>query len=149
MKKLFVTVGLVVVLQSLTGCAYFKKNNINVNTTAVVATIAAKDGVYLALQQHPEWRGEFELAYNNLVTLSKNPTININTLSSIIQQLPIKELKGPTAQIIIGDVAIIVASLAPNNGEIINEEKFADARVVINAIITGMRSALDAPVVGG
>lgn len=125
----------------LTGCA--STGGLNVATTATVAKIAAKDATFYALKQHPEWRPQFEQAYAEVQSLAAADKIDVAVLSSIVQRLPVKELKGVTAQIIISDVQIVVEQIAPNNGQIVSSDSYADPKIVIAAIRDGMRIGLD------
>jgi hypothetical protein len=125
------------------GCA--STGGLNAATTATIAKIAAKDATYLALKQNPDWRPAFEQAFTDISVLAAQDKIDVGTLAVIIQRLPVKELKGTTAQIIISDVQIIVAQIAPNSGQIVSADKFADPKIVIAAIRDGLRIGLDMP----
>lgn len=127
----------------LTGCA--STGGLNVATTSTVAKIAAKDATYFALKQHPEWRANFETAYTEISVLAAQDRIDVASLSAIIQRLPVKQLNGTTAQIIISDVEIVVEQIVPNNGQIVSADKFTDPKIIIGAIRDGLRIGLDMP----
>lgn len=120
------------------GCA-----SLNTGATRSIAKIAAKDATYFSLLEHPEWRPKFELAYVEIDALAQAEQIDVAALAAIVRRLPAKELKSPTAQIIISDVQIVVEELLPNSGVVISRERYTDARQVIDAIRGGMRLGLD------
>jgi hypothetical protein len=121
----------------LTGCA--STGGLNVATTSTVAKIAAKDATFFALRQHPEWRPAFDQALADITVLANQDKIDVATFAAIVHRLPVKELKGDTAQVIIGDVQIIVEQLAPNSGEVVSHDAFADPKIIIAAIRDGMK----------
>lgn len=130
-----------ITLSFLTGCA--TTGGLNIATTATVAKIAAKDATFFALTQHPEWRPAFQRAYIEVQALAVQDKIDVSTLAAIIARLPVKELRGTTAQIIIGDVQIIVEQLVPNSGQIVSSDKYADPKIIVTAIRDGMKIGLD------
>lgn len=134
-------IGAAFAIWLLSGCA--STGGLNVATTSTVAKIAAKDATFFALIQHPEWRPAFEEAYVEVAALAAQDRIDVASLSAIIQRLPVKELKGTTARIIISDIQIVIEQIAPNSGQIVSEEKYADPKIVIGAIRDGMRIGLD------
>lgn len=126
---------------ALAGCS--TTGGLNVATTSLIAKVAAKDASYFALVEHPEWRPAFVRAYTEVSALASQDKIDVSTLAAIIARLPVKELKGTTARIVISDLQIIVEQIAPNNGQIVSSDKYADPRIVITAIRDGMKIALD------
>lgn len=51
--------------------------------------------------QHPEWKPHFEVASEELRILSTSTNIDLPMITAIVSKLPIKELKGQHAAIII------------------------------------------------
>jgi hypothetical protein len=140
MKKLIVPMLAAFVGLFLFGCA--STGGLNVATTATVAKIAAKDATFFALQEHPEWRPQFQDAFAEVEVLAAQDKVDVAAIAALVARLPVKELKGTTAQIIVTDVQIIVEQIVPNNGEIVSQDRFADPKVVIAAIRDGMRIGL-------
>jgi hypothetical protein len=127
----------------LTGCA--STGGLNTATASTVAKIASKDATYFALKQNPQWRPAFEQAFSEVSVLAAQDKIDVAALAAIVARLPVKELKGTTAQIIISDVEIVVEQIVPNSGEIVSADKFTDPKIIIAAIRDGMRLGLDMP----
>jgi hypothetical protein len=77
--------------------------------------------------------------------LAAQDKIDVAALAAIVARLPVKELKGSNAQLIISDVEILVQRFAPNNGQIVSTEKYADTKAIAGAIRDGLRVGLDMP----
>lgn len=123
------------------GCATW--SDTQKKTTAAIAQIAAKDATYFTLEENPKLRGGFEKAYADLSTLANAEKIELPVLLEIVHRLPVKELKGRNAQVIISDVQIVVQTFAPNNGQILSQENYANPRIVVQALRDGVRMGID------
>lgn len=60
---------------------------------------AAEDATINLLAQHPEWLPYFKTAQSDLNILANSPNPSFNDLLKIVQQLPVKQLKGQNAQL--------------------------------------------------
>lgn len=130
----------------LTGCA--STGGLNPVVLQIADTsveVIVKDVTHLTLQKKPEWRKDFETAYADVSVLAAQDKVDIATLAEIVNRLPVKEIKGTNAQLIISDVEIVVQKFAPNNGQIVSTEKYADAKAIATAIRDGLRIGLDMP----
>src|SRR6266478_2137103 len=103
--------AIVVALIPITpGCALFSKTSTTEQKAADVQNLsqaAASVGTQVALQEHPEWRPQFELAYTNLDQLVTSKTVTGTLLRGILASLPIKQLKSPNAQIAIEAATVL------------------------------------------
>lgn len=148
--KLLTVAILATSISFLTGCAHTNADgtktpvfNLNAQTGGIVAQIAAKDGTTIALQRHPEWRMQFQQAFNELNVLANADKVDIAAVAAIINQLPVKQLQGTTAKLIIGDVQIVVQALT-SGGAILSQDQYSDAKIIIGAIRDGVKMGLDA-----
>lgn len=62
---------------------------------------AASLGTQIALREHPMWRLQFQVAYNNLNTLVETRTVTGALLREVLAGLPVKELKSENARLAI------------------------------------------------
>ncbi len=62
---------------------------------------ASSLGTQVALRQEPAWRSKFTIAYESLNTLINSGVVSGAALRGILASLPVKELKGENAKIII------------------------------------------------
>lgn len=131
----------IVALVFLVGCSSLSPRTIN--AIATTAKIASKDVVIISLQQHPEWRAGIEQAEGELGVLANAEKIDLRTVVSIIQRLPIKELRGQTALLVAGDVTIIIEDLTTNQATIVTAEDYANIRQVVIGLRDGIRIGLD------
>lgn len=63
--------------------------------TSIVAT-----GTSIAVQEHPEWRPQFEMAVAGLTLIEQQEKIDFREVLLIVQNLPVKELRSDTGRII-------------------------------------------------
>lgn len=123
------------------GCSHLS----NPESNAVLAIkLAAKDGTIIALSKHPEWRPHFELARSKLQRLLDEKSLSIDQLRSILAELPIKELKADSddvvARILITDAEILFDRWLRLATPI---EKVAAIPITGQAIIDGLNIALE------
>lgn len=92
----------------LAGCATTPETAIN--RAAIAAKLAAYVGTAEYLREHPDKRGEFERARDQLKLLASAEQVDMVTLVAIAQQLPIEELKSREARLIVlGAMTLLVA----------------------------------------
>ena len=98
---------------SLTGCAVFDGTN---STTTQRVASGCKIAVYVGtaeyLAKHPEAAPQFAAAANALFVLENSDTLDAATLLAVVNQLPIKQLDSPRAQIIITAATIVLTDYA-------------------------------------
>lgn len=76
------------------------------------AKVAAYVGTWEFIHQKPEARAAFQTAHDELVFLESQETIDLVTLLAIVHRLPVKELKSPQAQLIIGASMLLLSDYA-------------------------------------
>jgi hypothetical protein len=102
------------------------------------AKIAAFVGSSEYLHAHPEHREGFELARAELLEFEAHDVIDFATLLAIVQRLPVKELKGDRAQMI-----VTVATIAISDwGGALPVEQLANLKPVARSIREGIELAL-------
>lgn len=127
------------IVAALTGCAGGPNAQ---QVGMIVSEVIAKDATYLALKKKPEWRDEFEIARADLNTLAQEDTPAFDKLQEIVRRLPVKELKSEEAELLIGDLAILVKGFTPNQGEIIYADQTEKLRGFIVALRDGIGQGL-------
>jgi len=134
-------IALTLSLSLFTGCALFDKSATQeekLNQVQLLCTSAADIGTEVALQEHPEWKPQFELAYTQLDQLVETKTITGAQLRTIISSLPIKELKGNNAKIAI-DAATMLYDVTVGAKVSIEQQPY-----VLRAA-TGIRNGMKVP----
>lgn len=107
-----------------------------------VATIAAKDGTFLALKSKPEWRPQFVQARDSLLVIARSEQVTLSSVIAIIQKLDVKQLKGETAQLIAGDVQIILEDTVNGKFAVFDKNQSADVAKLADAIARGITIGL-------
>lgn len=141
-KKMMVLIATSTLLVSLVGCASTPKfANLTPTTQANIvstAEVAAYGGTRAVLLKNPEYRKGFEQALGEL-KLMEAGNVDALVLVDIIKRLPVKELRGDTAAIVIDTATIfIVGRIGATPIEQIN-----DLKPVVSALIRGIELALD------
>jgi hypothetical protein len=72
---------------------------------------AAQDATVNLLTQHPEWLPDFQTAQSDLNILANSPSPSLNDLLAIVQRLPVKQLKGQTAQFSFEGATLILSAI--------------------------------------
>lgn len=148
MRKIQKTVlsALLSVVMLTPGCAVFN----GTMTDGDVALLAmdlqdvAHMGTLYALAERPEWRTNITLVRDQLVLASHQPdTITFNSLLTILQGLPIDELKSSEGILAVG-VAKITLRRIGRNVDLGNISKLTP---LAKALADGMSQALGAPVI--
>lgn len=100
---------------------------------------AASIGTAIAIQENPDLKPKFDLAYSTLNTLVETKVITGLLLRDIVNTLPVKELKSPNARIAIdGATYLYTASV----GEQLNIENSPYVLAAATGICDGMKAAL-------
>jgi hypothetical protein len=118
-----------------TGCASMSQTQSQRLSTA--ATIAAYVGTTEVLRRHPEYRTGFELAAGELKALEEG-NVDALKLMQIVNRLPVKELKGDRASMIITTATILLTDEIGTTPI----EKLNDLKPIVKAIRTGIERGL-------
>jgi hypothetical protein len=113
--------------------------------TARVATIsrqAATVGTSEVLASHPEWRPQFQLAADNLRLLATSPSISVDSLLQIAQQLPVKELKSQTARLSFEGATLLISAIDVPQ---LPADRLAELQPIALAIADGIVAGMPAP----
>lgn len=130
-------------VMGLTGCTHLKDPNTGPKIQSAVY-VAAYVGTSEALRAHPEWRGGFELASKELAILEAGK-IDVLKLVEIVKRLPVKELKGDRARIIIDAATILLVDQIGATPL----EKLEDLKPIVTAIRRGIARGLGGRGEGG
>ena len=129
---------MIAVLALTTNCAILSKTSTEDQKTTEIRNLcyaAASIGTQVALEQKPEWRSQFDLAYSSLDSLINNKAVTGILLRQIISGLPVKELKSSNAKIAIEGATVLYDTTVGNQIGIENN-------VYILAAATGIRDGL-------
>lgn len=108
--------------------------------TLSVIRVAANSGVSVALVDRPDWRPQFVEARDELKTLLNAGSISGEQLKSILNRLPVKELKSTEARIVISNTTILFDDYIRQATEI---NRVAAVGDVALAIYDGLNVALE------
>lgn len=120
----------------LTGC----KTVPNPITIGAIQS-AANIGASIALNDNPALRPQFQAAHDQLGTFLKDGKLTSAQLTTILNLLPIKELKSDTARIIITTTLVLFDSYIQQATDI---TKVASIQIVGSALYNGLDTALNA-----
>lgn len=121
--------AIVITALSLTAC----------NTVRGVKT-AAYLGTALAIEEHPNWKPQFQKAYDDLGIIEAADTVGLPEVLAILHRLPIKELKSPKAVIIITATALLIEETGSPE---LSPVTTAKLRPVVKDLRAGIKLALD------
>jgi hypothetical protein len=110
--------------------------------TVRVATIsrqAATVGTSEVLASHPEWRPQFQLAADNLRQLATSPSISLDSLLAIAQQLPVKELKSQAARLSFEGATLLISAIDVPE---LPADRLAQLQPIAQAIADGINAGL-------
>jgi len=79
---------------------------------ATVAEMAAFTGTSIRLQAHPDEQARFMAVREMLRLLGGATNVNPAAFSAALKQLPVKELQGPSGELIIGSAIILYDAFA-------------------------------------
>lgn len=106
-KRKFLTIGLATTLGLFTGCAVLN-NPTQLQRACTAAKVAAYVGCYEHLQEAPAARPQWIAARDALFQLEAAETVDLVTLVAVLNNLPVKELKSPRAQMVITAATILL-----------------------------------------
>lgn len=119
---------------------------IDTNRVDLVAKQAAIDGTADILSTHPQWVSQFQLAANQLNSLATSPTISLDNILTIAQQLPVKELKSQTAKLSFEGATLVISLLdVPQLPSQATADLQSIAKAIADGINTGIEQAALAP----
>lgn len=124
----------------LSGCATFG-NLTPEQKVERLSYAAASIGVQTTLLAKPEHRPLIEKVYSELTLFSDSGVITGAKLREILAQLPIKELKSPTAVLLIGNATVLYDTFV---GDAINVENNVYVKAATEGIREGMKAGLEA-----
>lgn len=110
--------------------------------TARVASVsrqAATVGTSEVLASHPEWRPQFQLAADQLSALAKSPSIGLQDILNIAQQLPVTELKSQTARLSFEGATLLISALDVPE---LPADRLAQLQPIAQAIADGINAGL-------
>lgn len=131
------TLLLAITIAIPTGCATFGSGS-TLQRVQTASKLAAYVGASEYLRSHPETRQAFELARTKLIQIESSEHVDFALLLSIVNQLPIKDLKSPRAQMLITSATIILSDFAGN----LPVEQLDDLKPVARSIREGLDLAL-------
>ncbi len=119
------------------------------NTTKVLDTVrvaaisrqAATVGTSEILAAHPEWRPQFQLAAEQLALLAKSPSLGLQDILTIAQQLPVKELKSQAARLSFEGATILISAIDVPQ---LPADRLAELQPIAKAISDGIMAGLPA-----
>lgn len=100
---------------------------------------AAVIGTHYALKEHPEWREGFKIAALELKVLESAETLDFATILSIVNRLPVDELKGDDATLIITGATIL---LTEYGGGVLPLDKLQQFQPIARALREGIELGL-------
>ena len=116
-----------------TGCAVLN-NPTQLQRACTAAKVAAYVGCYEHLQQQPEAKPAWTAARDALWQLEASENIDLVTLVAVLNNLPVKELKSPRAQMVITAATILLTDYLGT----IPAEEIAKLRPLVRAIKDGI-----------
>lgn len=66
-------------------------------------------GTSIAVQEHPEWRPQFETVMHKLRTVEEQEQIDFGIVLQLVQTLPVKELRSDSARIAFTSASILLS----------------------------------------
>lgn len=114
---------------------------LDTNRVANVARQAAQDATINLTQQHPDWVPYFQTAETDLKALAAAPNPSLNDLLAIVQRLPVKQLKGSTAQLSFEGATLLLSAVDIPQ---MPATAAADIHVIAQAIADGVAAGLPA-----
>jgi hypothetical protein len=102
---------------------------------AAITREAAQIGTTEALIRRPEVKEKFILVVAQLAVLEAKENITVESLLSIVSQLPVKELGSDDARLAISSMRLVVAAAGWSTVEIVRAEQL---RPVVTALRDGM-----------
>lgn len=120
------------------GCASLTTTD--VTRIATVSQQAASIGTREVLITHPEWKSNFALAATQLQALAVSPTIGIQDILKIVQQLPVKELKSQEARLSFEGATLLISAI---NVPELPADRLAQLQPIAKAIADGILQGMN------
>lgn len=136
---LLVALTIAIPVSQFTGCAILGGGDTpQLQRVITGSKIAAYIGTSEYLRQNPDKAERFAAVGRSLWTLEQAETFDAATFLAVVNQLPIKELKSPRAQIIITAATIVLTDYAGS----LPVEQFNNLKPVAKAIREGIELGL-------
>jgi hypothetical protein len=124
-------------------------NNVSVldtNRVDSVAKQAAIEGTSDVLASHPEWLPQFQQAEADLNLLAASPSISLSDILTIMQRLPVNELKSSTAKLSFEGATLVISLLdVPQLPATANADLQSIAKAIADGIAAGIPAAPTPP----
>ena len=101
---------------------------------------AAYLGTALAIEEHPNWKPQFQKAYDDLGIIEAADTIGLPEVLAILHRLPVKELQSNKARIVITGTVLLVEEVGSPE---LNPVATGKLKAVVVEIRKGIKLALD------
>ncbi len=127
------------------GCATSGPDRGTVTPKSAVPAVkaAAYIGTALTLKQKPEALEGFQIAHKQLTLLENQSSLDWTSVLVIVNNLPVKELQGAEAQLIITTSAILLNTYADGAMVPVNEH-LEDIHVIVKALREGIELGITA-----
>jgi len=123
---------------SLVGCSTLSSTD--VTRIATVSQQAAAIGTREVLASHPDWKPNFALAATQLQALSVSPSIGVQDILKIVQQLPVKELKSQEARLSFEGATLLISAI---DVPTVPADRLAQLQPIAKAISDGILSGMN------
>jgi len=129
----------------MVGCATSGPDKGKVTPKSAVPAVktAAYLGTALTIKKKPDTLDEFQMAHKQLTLLELQSTVDWTTLLAIVNSLPVKQLEGDTAQLIITSTFIILNTYADDAFVPVNKH-IDDIHVIVKALREGLELGITA-----
>ena len=111
---------------------------------AAISRQAATVGTSEILSAHPEWRPQFQLAAEQLALLAASPTLGLQDILTIAEQLPVTELKSQTARLSFEGATLLISAIDVPQ---LPADRLAELQPIAKAISDGIMAGLP-PITG-
>ena len=148
MRKLIGIIGLAALLAGITGCSTTPTGQKvpDVKAMSAVAQSAAAIGSMVWLEHNPGDRATFEQVRTGLRILIASGTFQASDLTTLLRQLPIKELKGDSGTLIVGTAVTLWDVYGRQLTDLDKAQVFATYVLpVAQAILAGLDQGMGGP----
>lgn len=129
---------LIMACGAATGCALFNKEatfDEKLNDIEELSYQAASIGGAIALEQNPQYRAPMGKAYDELNRQMAGGTLTLDSLRGIMRELPVKELKSPLANLVVGNAIRLFRKS-------VNGQTEVNAEAALTSLAAGLRDGL-------
>lgn len=134
MKKLTLSILAFV----LVGCSTLSTSD--VSRIAAVSQQAASIGTREVLINHADWKPQFVIAAAQLHALAISPTLGVQDILKIVQQLPVKELKSQEARLSFEGATLLISAI---NVPTVPADRLAQLQPIAQAIADGILQGMN------